>query len=52
VTVGDPSAAVEARPLRAVESDDETVPLFRHHRPAIHAAAHEDEPRSGGLEIR
>jgi diguanylate cyclase (GGDEF)-like protein/PAS domain S-box-containing protein len=52
VTIGDPAAGKEGRALRAVTGDAETVPLFRHSRPAMHAAAHEDEPRSSGLEIR
>jgi diguanylate cyclase (GGDEF)-like protein/PAS domain S-box-containing protein len=53
-TIGDPSAAAaqEGRALRAVTGDAETVPLFRHNRPAMHTAAHEDEPRASGLEIR
>jgi diguanylate cyclase (GGDEF)-like protein/PAS domain S-box-containing protein len=51
-TIGDPSAAREGRALRAVTGDAETVPLFLRSRPALHTAAHEDEPRASGLEIR
>ena len=52
ITVGDPSAGREGNPLRAVTGEAEPVALFRQNRPALHAAAHEDEPRSSGLEIR
>jgi diguanylate cyclase (GGDEF)-like protein len=52
ITVGNPSAGREGWSLRIVTGDAETVPLFRHNRPAFHAAAHEDEPRSSGHEIR
>lgn len=52
ITIGDPSAAGEGRPMRAVTGDAEPVPLFRQNRPAPHTAADEDEPRSSGLEIR
>jgi predicted signal transduction protein with EAL and GGDEF domain len=52
ITIGDPSAARQGRPLRAVTGEAEPVALFRQNRPALHSAAHEDEPRSSGLEIR
>lgn len=52
ITIGDPSAARQGRPLRAVTGEAEPVALFRRNRPALHSAAHEDEPRSSGLEIR